>query len=84
MSFFNWCEEPPRPKLPEKPELKELEIIIGEAPIEVKYDGELIGSISKINGVYAFNTLYGNYNSTLLKGIAAKLDELNGVDANNP
>lgn len=79
-----------------KPEPKGLEIITGDAPISVKYDGKNIGRIYKNDGVYEFtmdpatyrldgwNCFYGNYDSNMLKLIAAKLDELNEVGANNP
>ena len=82
-------------KKPE-PEPKGLEIITGDAPISVKYNNNTIGVISKEGGVYEFTMVpdrysvslnmgfYGNYDSDMLKGIAAKLDELNGVGANNP
>lgn len=75
-----------------KPEQRGLEIIVGDAPISVKYDGKNIGRIYKNDGVYEFtmdpatyrldggNCFYGNYDSLMLKGIAAKLDELNCVD----
>lgn len=74
---------PPAPKL---------EITTGEAPIRVHYDNEEIGKIHKEAGIYVFYMFpirhnsylsefhfYGNYNSELLRGILAKLDELNGV-----
>lgn len=79
------------PAEPEQPEPKGLEIVTITPPlkIEVKYNGYLIGTISEREGVYKFALLrvvsiydpqYNLYlDSDLLKGIAAKLDELNGV-----
>lgn len=75
----------------QKPEPKGLEIITGDAPISVKYDGKNIGRIYNNDGVYEFtmdpvayrlsgvDCSFGNYDSHMLKLIAAKLDELNGV-----
>lgn len=80
----------PEPK--QKPEPKGLEIVTITPPlkIEVKYNGDLIGIISERKGSYKFIFLrsviihdptYNLYlDSDLLKGIAAKLDELNGAD----
>lgn len=94
MSLFCWSgsDIAKREKESQKPEPKGLEIIVGDAPISVKYNGETIGSIDKIDDVYKFHMLpiryslnvnmqfYGHYDSDLLKGIVAKLDELNGVN----
>lgn len=94
MSLFCWSgrDTAKREEELHKPEPKGLEIIVGDAPISVKYNNETIGNIEKINNVYKFHMVlerysiaanmafYGNYDSDLLKGIAAKLDELNGVD----
>lgn len=78
---------------PELAEPKGLEIITITPPlkIEVKYNGGLIGTISERGGSYKFIFLrsvsiydptYNLYlDSSLLKTIASKLDELNGVDS---
>jgi len=81
-------------KKPE-PEPKGLEIITITPPLrmEVKYNDNFIGTITESDGSYKFSFLRAvsindpTFNlcldSELLKAIAAKLDELNGVYANN-
>lgn len=58
---------------------KGLEIIAGNPPIVIKYNGKRIGVIYKNNNDWEFLSENSYANSDTLRKIAAKLDELNGV-----
>ena len=61
-------------------EKKGLEIIIGNPQITVRYNGDRIGGIYKNNNGWEFSSADINANADTLREIAAKLDELNGVN----
>lgn len=70
-------------KKPE-PEPKGLEIIIGDAPIDIRLDGKHSGYIIHYEKSNSYEAVILNvpqsWKSEDLKAIATKLDELNGVN----
>lgn len=85
MSLFCWSgrDTAKREEELQKPEPKGLELVINESHIEVKYNGEFIGSMIKDGDIHEFHPnlyIHNGYDSRLLITIAAKLDELNGVE----